>query len=291
MAARPIASATISFGLVSVPVNLFSSSESSAAISFNMLHTTCGSRLKQQYICSKEGSVVEKDEIGKGYEFAKGQYVRFSAEEIKALDEKATNAIDIAEFVPLAAVDRIYLEKVYYLGAGKGGERAYRLLVAALKDTGRAALGQYSARGKQYLALIRPMGDILVMEQLHYQGELRSADEVPRPDVVIKDAELTLARQLIEQGAVEEFKPENYRDTVRERVLEAIQQKVDGQEITAEPAAPQTKIIDLMDALKASLAKRGASTAEKMPARHAAEAKSAEKEPAAKPRKKASGAR
>jgi DNA end-binding protein Ku len=291
MAARSIGSATISFGLVSVPVNLFSSSESSSAISFNMLHTTCGSRLKQQYICSKEGSVVEKDEIGKGYEFSKGQYVRFSADEIKALDEKATNAIDIAEFVPLAAVDRIYLEKVYYLGAGKGGERAYRLLVAALEDTGRAALGQYSARGKQYLALIRPMGDILVMEQLHYHGELKSADEVPRPDVVIKDAELALARQLIEQGAVEEFKPENYRDTVRERVLQAIQQKVDGQEITAESTdAPQTKIIDLMDALKASLAKRGASTAEKMPAKHVA-ATSAEKEPAAKPRKKASGSR
>ncbi len=292
MAARSIGSATISFGLVSVPVNLFSSSESSAAISFNMLHTTCGSRLKQQYICSKEGSVVEKDEIGKGYEFSKGQYVRFSAEEIKALDEKATNTIDIAEFVPLAAVDRIYLEKVYYLGAGKGGERAYRLLVAALEDTGRAALGQYSARGKQYLALIRPMHDILVMEQLHYHGELKSADEVPRPDVVIKDAELALARQLIEQGAVEEFKPENYRDTVRERVLEAIQQKVDGQEITAESTdAPQTKIIDLMDALKASLAKRGASTAEKMPAKHVVAATSAEKEPAAKPKRKASGSR
>ncbi|CAN5701787.1 Ku protein [soil metagenome] len=291
MAARSIGSATISFGLVSVPVNLFSSSESSAAVSFNMLHSKCGSRLKQQYVCAQEGSVVEKDEVTKGYEFAKGQYVRFSADEIKALDEKATNTIDIAEFVPLAAVDRIYLEKVYYLGAGKGGERAYRLLVAALHDTGRAALGQYSARGKQYLALIRPMGDILVMEQLHYHGELRSADEVPRPDVVIKDAELALARQLIEQGSVETFTPQNFRDTVRERVLEAIQQKVDGQEITSEPAdAPQTKIIDLMDALKASLAKRGASTAEKMPARHAA-AKSAEKAAAPRPRKKASGAR
>jgi DNA end-binding protein Ku len=256
-----------------------------------MLHTTCGSRLKQQYVCAQEGSVVEKDEVTKGYEFAKGQYVRFSADEIKALDEKATNTIDIAEFVPLAAVDRIYLEKVYYLGAGKGGERAYRLLVAALHDTGRAALGQYSARGKQYLALVRPMGDILVMEQLHYHGELRSADEVPRPEVVIKDAEPALARQLIEQGSVETFTPENFRDTVRERVLQAIQQKVDGQEITSEPAeAPQTKIIDLMDALKASLAKRGASTAEKMPARRVA-AKSAEKAAAPRPRKKASGAR
>ena len=290
MPARSIASATISFGLVSVPVNLFSSSESSASISFNMLHTKCGSRLKQQYLCANEGTVVEKDEITKGYEFSKGQYVRFTPDEIKALDEKATNAIDIAEFVPLAAVDRIYLEKVYYLGAGKGGDRAYRLLVAALADTGRAALGQYSARGKQYLVLLRPMGNMLVMEQLHYAGELKSADEVPLPDVAIKDAELALARQLIEQASVEEFQPENYHDTVRERVLEAIQQKVEGQDITAAPAeAPQTKIIDLMDALKASLAKRG-TTAEKKPVKFAA-AKSAEDEPPAKPRKKAGGAR
>jgi DNA end-binding protein Ku len=290
MPARSIASATISFGLVSVPVNLFSSSESSASISFNMLHTRCGSRLKQQYLCANEGTVVEKDEITKGYEFAKGQYVRFSPEEVKALDEKATNAIDIAEFVPLAAVDRIYLEKVYYLGAGKGGDRAYRLLAAALADTGRAALGQYSARGKQYLVLLRPMGNMLVMEQLHYAGELKSADEVPLPDVAIKDAELALARQLIEQASVDEFRPENYHDTVRERVLEAIQQKVEGQDITAAPAeAPQTKIIDLMDALKASLAKRG-TTAEKKPVKIAA-AKSAEDEPPAKPRRKAGGAR
>ena len=290
MPPRSIGSATISFGLVSVPVNLFSSSESSAAISFNMLHTKCGSRLKQQYLCASEGTVVEKDEVTKGYEFSKGQYVRFTPEEIKALDEKATNAIDIAEFVPLAAVDRIYLEKVYYLGAGKGGERAYRLLAAALADTGRAALGQYSARGKQYLVLLRPMGDILVMEQLHYHGELKSAEEVPRPEVTIKDAELALARQLIEQASVEEFRPENYHDTVRERVLEAIQQKVEGEDITAAPAeAPQTKIIDLMDALKASLAKRG-TAAEKKPVKVAA-ARSAEAEPSTKPRKKASGAR
>ncbi|HJX88064.1 MAG TPA: Ku protein [Gemmatimonadales bacterium] len=272
MAARTIGSATISFGLVSVPVNLFSSSESSAAISFNMIHTKCGSRLKQQYICAKEGMVVEKDEISKGYEFSKDQYVLFTPDEVKALDEKATNTIDIAEFVPLATVDRIYLEKLYYLGPGKGGERAYKLLVAALADTGRAALGQYSARGKQYLSLVRPMGDILVMEQLHYQGEIRSADDVPRPEVALKDAELALARQLIEQGSVDEFRPQNFHDTVRERVLEAIQRKVDGQEITAEATeAPQTKIIDLMDALKASLAKRGASTDEKKPAQRIAE--------------------
>ena len=289
MPARSISSATISFGLVSVPVDLFSSSESSASVSFNMLHTKCGSRLKQQYICSKEGTVVEKDEVGKGYEFAKGQYVQFSPEEIKALDEKATNTIDIAEFVPLATVDRIYLEKVYYLGPGKGGERAYRLLVAALQATGRAALGQYSARGKQHLVLVRPMGDILALEQLHYHAEIRSAEEVPRPDVPVKDAELALARQLIEQSAVDEFRPQNYHDQVRERVLEAIQRKVDGQEITDEPAeGPQAKIIDLMDALKASLAKRGGSTIE-VDIKPVNSEKAEKKEPTTKGKKRAAG--
>jgi DNA end-binding protein Ku len=286
MPARNIASATISFGLVSVPVNLFTSSESSAAISFNMLHSRCGSRLKQQYICSKEGTVVEKDETSKGYEFSKGQYVIFSGDEIKALDEKASNSIDISEFVPLATVDRIYLDKVYYLGPGKGGERAYRLLVAALEATGRAALGQYSARGKQHLVLVRPMGDLLVLEQLHYHGEIRSSAEVPRPDVVLKDAELALAKQLIDQGSVDEFKPENYRDNVRDRVLEAIQRKVDGQEITDEPTeAPQAKIIDLMDALKASLAKRGNGADDNKPIKPATNGAKAA------PKKKAAGAR
>jgi DNA end-binding protein Ku len=286
MAARSIGNATISFGLVSVPVNLFSSSESSASVSFNMLHTTCGSRLKQQYVCSKEGTVVEKDEIGKGYEFSKGQYVQFSAEELKALDEKATNSIDIAEFVPLSAVDRIYLDKVYYLGPDKGGDRAYRLLVAALEDTGRAAIGQYSARGKQHLVLVRPMGDVLVMEQLHYHAEIRSPADVPRPDTPVKDLELALARQLIEQTAVDVFRPEAYSDQVRERVLEAIQQKVDGQDITTEPSqAPETKIIDLMDALKASLAKRGV-TQDRPAAKLTLDAEPAEKNGAAKPRRK-----
>ena len=277
MPPRPISSATISFGLVSVPVSLYSASESAATVSFNMLHKSCGTRLKQQYICPNEGEVVEKDDIAKGYEFAKGKYVTFTPEEIKALDEKATNSIDIVEFVPLAAVDRIYLEKVYYLGPDKGGDRAYRLLGEALKETGRAALGQYSARGKQHLVLVRPLDGVLVMEQLHYAAELRPATEVPHPETPVKEAELALARQLIEQSSNDEFKPENYHDTVRERVLEAIQSKVEGEEITAEPAPPETKILDLMDALKASLAKQGATGSERKPAKQAATGEEAPK--------------
>jgi DNA end-binding protein Ku len=289
MPPRPIASASISFGLVSVPVSLYSASESSATVGFNMLHKTCGSRLKQQYICPQEGTVVEKDEIAKGYEFSKGHYVTFTPEEIKALDEKATNSIDIAEFVPLDAVDRMYLDKVYYLGPDKGGDRAYRLLGEALKETGRAALGQYSARGKQHLVLVRPLDGVLVMEQLHYAAELRSAADVPHPETPVKETELALAKQLIAQSSTDEFRPENYHDTVRERVIDAIEKKVEGQEITAEAPPPETKIIDLMDALKASLAKQGAAASEKKSSRRAADGDEDEEE--AVPRKRRAGGR
>ena len=254
MPARAIGTATISFGLVSVPVSLYSSSESKSSVSFNMLHKKCGSRLKQQYICPKDSEIVTRDDTVKGYEFAKDQYVILSAEELKALEEKATGMIDVVEFVPLAKVDREYLEKVYYLGPDKGGERAYRLLAAALLETGRAALGQYAARGQQHLVLLRPLNNVLVMEQLHYADEVRSTTEVTIPDGDVKPAELALAKQLIEQTATDDFEPLKFKDTVRERVLEAIQRKVDGQDITSDVAPDGgTKIIDLMEALKASL--------------------------------------
>jgi DNA end-binding protein Ku len=258
MSARPIGSATIAFGLVSVPIKLYSASESSAAVSFNWLHRKCGSRLKQQYVCAQDGEKVEKDDMVKGYEFAKGQYVLFSPEELKTLEEKSTGAIDIGEFVPAEQVDRLFLEKAYFLGPDKGGERAYKLLAEALKATKRAALGQYAARGKQYLVMVRPMGGGLVMEQLHYADEIRSIKDVEIPEGEVKKAELALAVQLVEQAASETFRPEAYEDNVRKRMLESIQQKVEGHEITAEPAAaPEAQIIDLMEALKASLAKGG----------------------------------
>ncbi len=256
MPARSIGTATISFGLVSVPVSIYSSSESKASVSFNMLHKKCGSRLKQQYLCTKDNEVVTRDETVKGYEFAKDQYVVLTPEELKALEEKATSTIDVVEFVPLANVDREYLEKVYYLGPDKGGDRAYRLLAAALKETGRAALGQYAARGQQHLVLLRPLNGVLVMEQLHYADEVRPTTEVTIPPGEVKEAELKLAKQLIDQTSNENFEPTKYKDTVRERVLETIQQKIDGQDITADiTPGTDTKMIDLMEALKASLAK------------------------------------
>ena len=257
MPARSIATATISFGLVSVPVNLYSASESKTSVSFNMLHKKCGGRLKQQYICPKDNNeVVGRDETVKGYEFAKDQYVVFSSEELKAVEEKATSTIDVLEFIPLAQVQREYLEKVYYLGPDKGADRAYRLLCEALTETGRAALGQYAVRGQQHLVLLRPLNGILAMEQLHYSDEVRSTNEVPVPEGQVKPAELALAKQLIEQSSNDVFEPSKYRDTVRERVMETIQRKVDGEDIVTADIIVDGggKVIDLMEALKASLA-------------------------------------
>lgn len=258
MPARSISTATISFGLVSVPVNVYSSAESKASVSFNMLHKKCNGRLRQQYICPRDNNeVVTREDMVKGYEFAKDQYVVLTPEELKALEEKATSTIDIVEFVPLAEVNREFVSKSYYLGPDKGGDRAYRLLAAAMKESGKAALGQYAARGQQHLVLLRPYDNRIVMEQLHYADELRPTTEVPVPEGEVQDKELKLAMLLIDQTSTEEFEPAKYKDTVRERVMEAIQEKVQGQAITSEPAATGggDKILDLMEALKASLAK------------------------------------
>jgi DNA end-binding protein Ku len=255
MPARALSTATISFGLVSIPVKLYSAAESKSALAFNQIHKKDGSRIKQQLVSARTGEVVPREEIVKGYEFAKDQYVLFEPEELKALEAAATHTIDIVEFLKSEQIERRYLDKVYYLGTDKGGARAYKLLAQVLVDTGRVALGKYAARGKQYLVMVRPMENGLVMEQLHYPDELRSFSEVPIEDATVKPAELKLATQLVEQAASDDFKPENYKDEVRERMLALIERKVEGEDITLAPTAePEHKIIDIMEALKASLA-------------------------------------
>lgn len=264
MAARAISSATISFGLVSVPVKLYSAGDSSGNISFNWIHKDCGSRLKQQYICARDGVKVEKDEMVKGYEFAKDQYVLFTDDELKTLEAKSDNTLEIREFVPADQVDKMFIDKTYYLGPDKGGDRAYRLLSEAMRETSLSALGQYAARGKQYLVLLTPLNGGILMEQLKYADEVRKMDEVPLGDAEIKETELKLAVQLIEQHASEAFEPEKYTDEVRSRTLELIQLKVEGEDITMAPTeAPKTQIIDLMEALKASLGKGDAGEGER----------------------------
>lgn len=251
---RPIANGQIAFGLVSIPVKLFSAAETSEKISFNMLHRDCGNRVQQQLFCPKDERTIDRSEVVKGFEFSKGQYVLFNEEELKALEEKSTSQIEITEFVKSDQIDPIYFAKPYYLGPDKSGSRAYSLLSRALQETGRWAVAKYAARGKGYVVIIRPLGKGLVMQQLYYPNEIRSIDELDLGDTEVKENELKMAIQLAEMSASEEFHPEMYKDEVSDRVRALIQQKVEGQEITgAADEEPKAQVIDLMEALRRSL--------------------------------------
>jgi len=257
MPARAMGSAAISFGLVTVPVRIYPAVRPSAGISFHMLHKKDGVRLRQQYVCPKDEEVVPRSDTVRGYEIAKDKYVIFADDELKALDEKATNGIEIKEFVPERSVDPVYYERTYYLGADKGGDKAYSLLADAMRDSGRAALAQYAARGKDYLVLLRSTGDRLMMQQLYHADEVRPIEEVPVPARKSSSAELKLARQLIDQVSSETFEPEKYADEVRKRIQELIKAKARGETIEAPAARPKAKVVDLMEALKKSLGQGG----------------------------------
>jgi DNA end-binding protein Ku len=282
MSARPIAAGTISFGLVSIPVKLYAAADASAGVSFNMLHAKDSARLKQQYICTKDGEIVPRDQMVKGYEFSKDRYVTFTPEELKALEEQSTQSIEVVEFVPIAKVDPVYFDRTYYVGPDKGGAKAYALLSEVMKDTGRVALARYAARGKMYLVMLRPFEGGVVMQQLLYADEVRPFAEVPLEPAEVSSKELDLAKLLVEQRAADAFKPETYEDDVKKRVLGLIQKKVEGQDISiAPPEAGGAQIIDLMEALKASLAKK--------PEAAAVPRKAAEEPSARKPARRAPG--
>ncbi len=254
MAARSIANATITFGLVTVPVKLYAASQSSESVSFNLLHSKCGSRLKQFYRCVDEEAEVSRDEMVKGYEFSKGQYVIFSEEELKALEQRSTQEIVVNEFVPAESIDPVFFDRAYYLGPDKGGDRAYRLLSEAMRRTGKWAVATYTARGREYLVALRPADDGLVMQQLHYAHEVRPFSEVEIPHGEVREQELKLAVMLAEQITSEEFNAESYPDRSNETLRNLIQRKIEGEDIVAlRTERPKSEVIDLMEALKASL--------------------------------------
>ncbi len=259
MAARAIASLTISFGLVSIPVKLYSATQASGGVSFNLLHKACGSRLRQQYVCIKEDVIVERADMVKGYEFSKDQYVTFTPEELKELEEKGTHTVEISEFVPAETVNPIYYDKAYYLGPDKGGAKPYALLAAGMRETNKSALARWAARGKQYIVQLRAVEGGLVMQQLLYAPEVRSITEIDIPDAPVKDQELQLAKQLIAQISSDSFDPTEYEDDVKKRIETAVQKKVEGKEIEVSPSAPESgaQVIDLMEALRASVSKGG----------------------------------
>ncbi|MEM1031526.1 MAG: Ku protein [Myxococcota bacterium] len=253
MAPRAIASGTISFGLVSIPVKVFTAT-SPAKVRFNMIEPETGARPKQQYVSSVSGEVLERSAMAKGYEHARGQFVILDPEELKALEADRSNGLEIAEFVPLDAVDLIQVEKSYYIAPDKGGDKAYHLLSEAMRRKDVVAVARWAAKGKEQLVLLRPYRAGLVIHQLFYANEVRAFDDLDvggRP--AFSDGELDLADRLIEQLAHDTFEPEKYSDTYTERVRALIDQKIAGEEITIAPDQPKAQIIDLFEALKQSL--------------------------------------
>jgi DNA end-binding protein Ku len=279
--ARSIASLTISFGLVAIPVKLYSATVSSERISFNLLRQKDGSRVKQQYIAVNDGKPVERSEMVKGYEFAKDQYVMFSPEELKALEDTTTHAIDIGQFVPLDSVDPVYFDGTYYLAPDKGGAKPYTLLATALRKANQCAVGRWISRGKEHIVIIRALADGLAMHQLYFKAEVRDLKDLGVEAAPVSEPELKLARQLIDQLGAKRFDPNEYVDEHRARIEAAIQRKVDGKEVSLAEGPVATKsgnVIDLMEALRASIDARGSKAGElkerKAPKRAAAQASS-----------------
>jgi DNA end-binding protein Ku len=279
MPSRPISAGMISFGLVSIPVRLFTAT-SAKSISFNLLHAKDNSRIQQKIYCPVDEKIIERDELVRGYEISKGRYVTFTDEELKSLEAQGDHAIEINEFIPLKDVDPIYFENSYYLGCEQASAKAYRLLADAMAQSSRVALATYTMRGKEHLVLIRPYEKGLMMHTMYYADEIRSVSEIDQGiNVEAKPAELDLAKRLIDDLTQKKFEPEKYHDNYRERVVEAAQRKLEGQEVTEAPVEERKgQVIDLMAALKASLEKRGAASEKKAAA---AEEEEAAEEPKA----------
>lgn len=261
MAARSIASLSLSFGLVSIPVKLYSATESGSTIRFNLLAPD-GSRLKQQYVSEKDQKVVARAEMVKGYEFEKDHFVLFTPDELKALEESSSHVVEIVHFIPEKAVDPIYYDKAYLLAPDKRGGKPYALLMEAMRESGRCALARWAWKSKQYVVQIRPTEGGLVLQQLLYADEVRSPKSLEIEPVAVTKPELQLALQLIEQISTDTYDPKAYEDEEKKRVLAAIDAKIAGQQIVAshrgEEPAEGAQVIDLMEALRASLGGKAA---------------------------------
>jgi DNA end-binding protein Ku len=285
MAARSIASLSLTFGLVSIPVKLYSATESAGAVSFNLL-TREGERVKQQYVSAADGKPVERAEMVKGYEFEKDRFVMFTPDELKALQESPSHAVDIVAFIPEHAVDPVYYDKAYFLAPDKRGAKPYNLLLAAMRESGRCALARWAWKGRQYVVQVRPSDDGLVLQQLLYADEVRSLKDLDIEKTNVSPAELKLALQLIEQITADSYDPRQFEDDEKKRILAAIDEKIAGKQVVAPAAAEPSsgaQVIDLMDALRASLGRKGgtdakAPPAKKEPARAAAAPAAAAKE-------------
>jgi DNA end-binding protein Ku len=275
--ARAIWSGAISFGLVTVPVKLFTA-VSSKTVQFHQLHATDGVRIQQKRVCAADGEEVPYDEIVKGYEIAPDRYVVIDPEELAALERTRSATIDIEEFVDLAEIDPILYDRPYYLAPGPGGAKPYKLLVEAMGASDKVAIARFVLRSKEKLVAIRAAGDALVLETMIFADELLPSDrleEMPDESVATTDKERQIAQQLIGSLAGP-FEPEKYTDTYRAEVLALIERKAAGEEISIQPPVeePRMQAVDLMSALQASLDEVRKRTGDGAPARRRATAKS-----------------
>ncbi|HEY1559204.1 MAG TPA: Ku protein [Kofleriaceae bacterium] len=288
--ARAIDTANIVFGLVAIPVRVFSTSEPSHEVHFHLVHAECGRRVQQQYRCPEHGP-VERSELAKGYQVDRTHTVELATSELKALDAVANDEIAIVEFVPASAIDPIYVDRTYYLGPDRGGTRPYGLLREALRSTELVGVAKYAARGKSYVVMLRPFESGLAMHQLRYPDEIKpwSATGVAAPPSP-SASELELAKSLVEQLAHEQFDPHQYRDEVKTRVLALLDEKAKSGEAIVAPEPERAQAIpDLMEALRASLGQKSSEHRGMRPPARAASSHGHERAPR-KPRVKA-GAR
>ena len=246
---------SLTFGLVNIPVRLYSAVEEKS-LRFHLLHEEDGGRIKYQRTCAKCGKEVTWDDIVKGFEYSKDHYVTFNQDELSALDVDSIKAIDVVTFVPLESIDPVYYNKTYYVAPEPSGLKAYRLLQEALEAEGQVGVAKIALREKEHLATIRLKDDVFVLETMHWPDEIRSPEfEELDKRVDVRDAEVKMARQLIQQLSGE-FNPGEFTDEYRTRLEELVERKVEGEEVTvaATPEEEPTKVVDLMEALKASVA-------------------------------------
>jgi len=258
MPARSISTASLTFGLVSIPVRLFPAT-SSKTVSFHLLHAKDQTRIQQKIYCPKEEKIVDRSELVRGYEIEKDRYVTFTDEELKKLEAQADRAVEISEFIPASEVDPVYFENSYLLGCEPTSAKAYHLLQEAMTKADRVGVAKYTMRGKERLVLIRPYEGGLMLHTMYYNDEIRTFGEIDHgANAPVKESELVLAKRLLDDLTQKKFNPSEFKDNYRERVIEAAEQKMAGHELTEPaPEVRQGKVIDLMSALKESLKKRG----------------------------------
>ena len=254
MALRPLRNATITFGLVSIPVRFYTATKSED-IHFNLLHESCGTRVNRKWWCPYHEKIVDSDELIRGYAVSKNKYVTFSDEEIEALETDDNRALDITEFVDLSEIDPLFYERAYFLGPAPGGGKTYKLLATAMNKENKVAVARWVAAGKEHLVVVRPFENGLILHTMYYADEVRDFGAVEREDAPVREKEIQLAEMLINELTEKKFNPMQYKDSYRERLLDRIKAKAQGKTIVAEEREEDKggEVIDIMEALRRSL--------------------------------------